>query len=167
MALGSKSNFFKEVSKQQYLIDDAKALFIGEFESRGIEEYEDDLRAFDYFIQHPSEYDGSTASQDLYDITVFDVNQNSYKLEIASVKHDFYYKVGAFYNKVLLRKADKILKDDMSKFSKSGFEISKRMFLLFIVREIINYAFWKRLLHLLKHGQKADYKYAQTLINNK
>lgn len=91
--------------------------------------------AFEYFTQHPEKYDGSTLTQDLYDIK---------GLEFASMLHDYLYFRGAWASKDLLRKSDKVLVRVMRKMNKSGVEIKWRQLRLWLLREVFNYAWVNR-----------------------
>jgi len=93
------------------------------------------LEAYNYFIKYPNHYDGATFSQDLYDIS---------GLELASMLHDYLYKIGGYASKETLRQADAILIRVMRQCNKSGAEIKYRQVRLFILREILNYAWINR-----------------------
>jgi len=93
------------------------------------------LDAYDYFIKHPSQYDGATLSQDLYDIN---------GLELGSMLHDYLYKIGGYADKQSLREADAIHIKILRQCNKSGAEIKYRQARLFILREVLNYAWINR-----------------------
>lgn len=94
------------------------------------------LRAFDYFVANPSQYDGATASQDLYDINSELLDGKKYDgLEFAAMLHDWIYIVLRANKSVeAMRIADRVMKRVMKRMSKSGAEITWRLFRLAIVR---------------------------------
>jgi hypothetical protein len=92
--------------------------------------------AFDYFVANPNEYDGATASQDLYDIPSKVIDGKKYDgLEFAAMLHDWIYIVLRANKSVeAMRIADRVMKRVMKRMRKSGAEITWRLFRLAIVR---------------------------------
>lgn len=96
-------------------------------------------KAYDFFIIHPSGYDGATMSQDLHDIAP-DGAVNG--LEFASMLHDYLYVVfKVSTDRTYMKKADKVMKRVMYMNSNAGWEISRRMFALWIIRWKLT--FWR------------------------
>lgn len=97
------------------------------------------LDAYDFFCDNPSAYNGATMSQDLHDIAP-DGAING--LELAAMLHDWLYVVyNVSTNRKYMKKADKVMKWVMEDFSKSGFEIWRRMFALWAIRWKLT--FWR------------------------
>ncbi len=119
----SKSDFFKQdytvlmkKKKQMEIVlgfKDFSELEIGFFED-----------AYDYFVVNPSEYDGATASQDLYDLP---------GIEFPPVSHDFdYVAKNCMSSLKYTRISDKILFYNMKKMGASKYEICRRKTLLWL-----------------------------------
>lgn len=84
------------------------------------------LRAYDFFCDNPTDYDGSTMTQDLDSIK---------GLELWSMLHDYFYiGLNVWASRKHQRKADRVLKWTMQSAWVSGAEISWRMFRLFWLR---------------------------------
>lgn len=133
MALSSKNNYFKQ-SKQaleQGHKEMLQFLDIKDFTADQIGVFED---AYNYFRNYPRGYDGATASQDLEDVK---------GLELGAMLHDYLYlQFNCYASRKYMKKADQLLRVVMELTHKSGFEISKRMFLLFLLRGF--YPFYQR-----------------------
>lgn len=91
------------------------------------------IKSYQYFCEHPSHYDGSTLSQDLEDFAAVESGYNG--LELLSMLHDWVYiYLKARYSVAAMRIADEVMKIGMKRMQKSGFEITRRLFLLAIIR---------------------------------
>lgn len=84
------------------------------------------LKAYDFFCDNPTGYDGSTMTQDLDSIK---------GLELWSMLHDYFYvDLNVLASRHYQRKADRILRWNMEAAWASGAEIQWRMFRLFWLR---------------------------------
>jgi len=132
MALFSESNYFKQ-SKASLDLGLEDMIFT--LDLRGFNEEQNGyfILAYEYFSLFPEKYDGATQSQDLVDIPS---RQKGFDgLEISTMLHDWIYIfLKARYSVKTMKIADKIMESTMRKFSKSGFEISWRLFRLAIIR---------------------------------
>lgn len=133
MALKSKSNYFYQSNEalDQGHKEMLQFLDIKDFTADQIVWFE---RSYNYFRNNPKGYDGATASQDLEDVK---------GLELGAMLHDYLYLfLNCYASRKYMKKADKVLKSVMKLTHKSGGEISKRMFLLFLLRGF--YPFYQR-----------------------
>ena len=137
MALGSKSYFFlqDEMSLLDYRNRLESLLHIKDFNNDFILFV---LQAYDWFsiLENNKMYDGATLTQDLYDVG---------KLDSKALLHDWLYiYLSAYSSKKALRIADDIYIKTLKKFHVFGVYVSWQKFRLFILREILNYAWISR-----------------------
>lgn len=141
MPLGSKNNFFtQDVKALEKWREELIALLIIKRCSKA--QIAVVLKAYDYMVFH-KDYDGSTASEDLYDLPSVG-NYNG--LEAASLVHDWLYLIGGMFDKKHLRMCDDVLRQISRKTNKSSWEYNLRTVKLWVLREVVNYAFWQRTL---------------------
>jgi len=134
MALGSSNTYFlKDAFKlKSNWLHLEKDLEIWGYSKKQVQLFKN---AYDYFILNPTEYDGATMSQDLYDVP---------GLELAAMKHDYtYIFLKAKYSAKAMRIADFEMYRDMKKMSKCGVQITWRRIRLSIVRRL--YAVYNQL----------------------
>jgi hypothetical protein len=157
MTLKSKSNYFyqsKEALDQGHK-EMLQFLDIKDFTADQIGWFED---AYNYFREHPNGYDGATASQDLEDVK---------GLELGAMLHDYLYLfLNCYASRKYMKKADQVLKSVMKLTHKSGWEISRRMFLLFLLRGL--YPLFKRWIkgERMNKNQKKQIKSIYTTFLN-
>jgi len=132
MKLKSTSNYFEQ-SKANLSLGKEDMMWL--LNNRGFTEDQQDyfVLAYEYFCLFPDKYDGATQSQDLIDVLS---RQESFDgLELSAMLHDWIYIfLKARYSVKTMKVADKIMEFIMHRFSKSGFEISWRLFRLAIIR---------------------------------
>ena len=99
--LGSRNNFFSQdlVVLKKARTDLERLLLIKRRSKTDIQQY---LKAYDYFVVNPKEYDGATIVKDLVDVRT----AGGY-LDADAMLHDFDYLMGANLNFVKKWKADK------------------------------------------------------------
>ena len=98
--------------------------------SHEISEY---LKAFDYFVEHPTEFDGATIVKDLVDIG---------ELDLDAMVHDYDYIHGANRNFVKKWKADIKYIKNMERNGK-GIRIFRLLLLTIIGIIFVPYCFFK------------------------
>lgn len=82
------------------------------------------LKAYDYFVFHPEQFDGATMTEDLFDIG---------RLELGAMLHDYLYiSFGASASFRYTWLADKLLRSEMGRMNKSTWNTGVRFFLLLI-----------------------------------
>ena len=92
----SKDSTFKK-SKQELNIIRKNIKTYLHIKERKISDISEYLNAFDYFIEHPTEFDGATIVKDLVDIG---------ELDLDAMVHDYDYIHGANRNFIKKWKAD-------------------------------------------------------------
>lgn len=125
MPLGSQSTFFNQPPERLKVY---RKVLLQVLKLRGYDHFQSHAfaKAYDYFCTSPDDYDGATASQDLYDFA---------RLEIAAMLHDYLYIVlRANSDLPSARLADAVMVSVMKTFAKSGAEITWRRVRLWIVR---------------------------------
>lgn len=122
---GSRNNFFFQdlVILKKARTDLERLLLIKKRSKTDIQQY---LKAFDYFVVNPKDYDGATIVKDLVDIRT-----SSGYLDSDAMLHDYEYLMGANLNFIKKWKSDKKYTIGMEKNGK-GVRIV-RMIILTII----------------------------------
>lgn len=146
MSIGSTSSYFHQ-SKDLLSLDRERMATLLEIKGFAATQIDHFYTAFDYFCLHPSQYDGATASQDLYDLR---------GLEFAGMLHDWMYiSLKAHLRVKAMRQSDKVMKTVMRNMCKSGAEITWRMWRLAVIRR--PFAIYNQVVYGFKAKPNAKY----------
>lgn len=115
------------------------------------------LAAYDYFVANPLEFDGATATEDLYDID---------NLELASMLHDYLYIkyncAGSIRYRLL---SDKLFRKEMQRMNKSSWNRGYRFLALLSILFIHTPYSWLIKARRMSTGEKINVDGLLTVLN--